>query len=149
MRTLPKEQEMENPIIHKRNFQMEDYDEVVALWKRAGLELSQSDDREGITRKLERDADLFLVAIEDATIVGVVMGCYDGRRGWVNHLAVDPNYKGQGLGTQLMEEMEQRLREKGCGKVNLLIEPTNAAVQAFYQRLGYQRDELIFMEKWL
>jgi ribosomal protein S18 acetylase RimI-like enzyme len=139
---------MEGPI-HIRNFQMEDYNEVVTLWKRAGLALSQSDDREGIARKLERDADLFLIAENGTAIVGVVMGCYDGRRGWVNHLAVEPHYKGRGLGTQLLEEMEQRLREKGCGKVNLLIKPENAAVQAFYQRLGYQRDELIFMEKWL
>jgi ribosomal protein S18 acetylase RimI-like enzyme len=139
---------MENSI-HIRNFRMEDYDEVVALWKRAGLELGQSDDREGIARKLERDADLFLVAVGEVAIVGVVMGCYDGRRGWVNHLAVDPDYKGQGLGTQIMQKMERRLREKGCGKVNLLIEPKNAIVQTFYQRLGYQRDELIFMEKWL
>ncbi len=48
-----------------------------------------------------------------------------------------------------MQELEHRLQEKGCAKVNLLIEPANASVQAFYQRLGYQRDELIFMEKWL
>ncbi|HTK06998.1 MAG TPA: GNAT family acetyltransferase [Ktedonobacteraceae bacterium] len=132
-----------------RNFQIEDYDEVVALWVQAGLELSRSDTRTGLAQKLERDADLFLVAVEENVIVGVVMGTYDGRRGWVNHLAVAVHYKGKGLGTQLMQEMEQRLHEKGCSKVNLLIEPTNAAVQDFYQRLGYQRDELIFMEKWL
>jgi ribosomal protein S18 acetylase RimI-like enzyme len=132
-----------------RNFQIEDYDAVVALWAQAGLILSLSDSREGIRRKLERDADLFLVAIDGESIVGAVMGCYDGRRGWINHIAVAPNYKGQGLGTQLVQEVERRLREKGCDKVNLLIEPTNAAVQEFYQRLGYQRDELIFMEKWL
>ena len=53
MRELPKGQNVEK-YLRLRNFQMEDYDEVVALWKRAGLELSQSDDREGIARKLER-----------------------------------------------------------------------------------------------
>jgi ribosomal protein S18 acetylase RimI-like enzyme len=126
-----------------RSFQLEDYDEVVTLWLQAGLELGQSDDRKGIEHKLTRDADLFLVAVDGGTIIGVVMGTYDGRRGWVNH------HKGQGLGARLMQEMEQRLREKGCEKVNLLIEPANAAVQEFYQRLGYQHDELIFMEKWL
>ena len=135
--------------MHVRGFQLEDYEQVVTLWTRTGLELSQSDSREGIQRKLERDADLFLVAVERSAIVGVVMGSYDGRRGWVNHLAVDPDYKGQRLGTRLMQEMEYRLGEKGCTKVNLLIEPANATVQAFYQKLGYQRDELIFMEKWL
>jgi len=135
--------------MHIRSFQIEDYDEVVILWTQAGLVLSSSDSLEGIKRVLERDADLFLVAVEETAIVGVVLGCYDGRRGWVNHLAVAPNYKGQRLGTRLMQEMEHRLYEKGCTKVNLLIEPANAAVQTFYQQLGYQRDELIFMEKWL
>jgi ribosomal protein S18 acetylase RimI-like enzyme len=48
-----------------------------------------------------------------------------------------------------MQEVEHRLHQKGCAKVNLTVRPANAAVQAFYQRLGYQRDEMIFMEKWL
>ena len=135
--------------MHVRNFQMNDYDEVIALWTQAGLLLSRSDNREGFQRKLERDADLFLVAIDGTAIIGAVMGCYDGRRGWVNHLAVAPQHKGQGLGTHLLQEIEHRLQAKGCDKVNLLITPSNASVQTFYQQLGYQRDELIFMEKWL
>ena len=142
------EQNTEN-CMHVRNFQIEDYDEVITLWTQAGLVLSPSDSREDIKRKLERDANLFLVAVEGTAIVGVVMGCYDGRRGWVNHLAVAPKYKGQRLGTRLMQEVEHRLHEKGCAKVNLLIETVNAAVQTFYQQIGYKRDELIFMEKWL
>lgn len=132
-----------------RNFQPEDYDEIVVLWQRAGLILGTSDDREGIARKLQRDPDLFLVAVEETALVGVVMGSYDGRRGWINHLAVSPDQQGHGLGTQLMQELELRLRSKGCRKVNLLIEASNSAVQTFYQRLGYQQDPLIFMEKWL
>ncbi len=128
---------------------MEDYDEVVRLWAQAGLRLSQSDSREAIKHKLERDADLFLVAVEESTIVGVVMGTYDGRRGWINHLAVAPRQQRQNLGSQLMREVEKRLQQKGCAKINLFILPTNAAVQTFYQRLGYQRDEMILMEKWL
>ncbi len=132
-----------------RTFQLEDYDQVVALWAQAGLRLSPSDSREAIRHKLERDADLFLVAVEDTAIVGVVLGTYDGRRGWINHLAVAAPQQHQKLGTRLMQEVEYRLRQKGCAKVNLHILPTNAAVQPFYQRLGYQRDEMIFMEKWL
>ena len=77
------------------------------------------------------------------------MGSYDGRRGWVNHLAVAPERQGQGLGAAIMAELERRLVTKGCEKVNLLIEPDNAGVQAFYEKLSYSRDPLIFMEKWL
>lgn len=82
-------------------------------------------------------------------IVGAVMGSYDGCRGWVNHLAVDPGYQGQDLGSRLMQELENRLAALGCEKINLLIEPSNSGVQAFYGRLGFTADELIFMEKWI
>jgi ribosomal protein S18 acetylase RimI-like enzyme len=135
--------------LHIRNFQMADYDTVIALWLEVGLQLSSSDSREGIQRKLERDADLFLVAEDENAIVGAIMGCYDGRRGWINHLGVSPVCQGQGIGGQLLQEVELRLKARGCEKINLLIEPTNAVVQSFYQRTGYKRDELIFMEKWL
>ncbi len=132
-----------------RCFQLDDYDQVLSLWTQTGLRITTSDSREAIQHKLERDADLFLVAVEESIIVGAVMGTYDGRRGWINHLAVAPQQQHQKLGTQLMREVERRLHQKGCIKVNLHILPTNAAVQPFYQRLGYQRDEMIFMEKWL
>lgn len=133
-----------------QTFSMDQYDEVIQLWQRAGLQLSRSDTFEGILKKLERDAELFLVAknAEDQ-IIGAVMGSYDGRRGWVNHLAVDPDCQGQDFGTQLMNELEQRLAMLGCEKVNLLIEPKNSCVQAFYEKQGFREDELIFMEKWL
>lgn len=136
-------------MVRVRSFCMEDYDDVVALWEGTGLYLNKSDSREGIERKLERDADAFLVAEDEGAIVGAVMGAYDGRRGWVNHLAVAPAYRGHGLGRQLIEEMELKLKAKGCQKINLLIEPTNASVQEFYQQLGYQRRELIYMQKWI
>ena len=134
-----------------RTFTPQDYDRVVALWTAAGLHLSASDTPAGLTHKLERDPDLFLLVEdeESGTLVGVVMGCYDGRRGWINHLAVADGWRGDGIGRRLVAEVERRLRAKGCEKVNLLIEPANAAIQGFYEHLGYARDDLIFMEKWL
>ncbi|KAB8144483.1 GNAT family acetyltransferase [Chloroflexia bacterium SDU3-3] len=133
-----------------RTFQMSDYDAVMALWRAVGISLGVSDAPEGILHKQERDADLFVVCVaDDGAIIGAVMGSYDGRRGWINHLAIDPQRQSQGLGAALLAQLEQRLRAVGCVKVNLLIEMHNARVQQFYERLDYQRDELIFMEKWL
>ncbi|MEM8862741.1 MAG: GNAT family acetyltransferase [Chloroflexota bacterium] len=133
-----------------RNFQISDFDAVISLWKSAGIILSHSDTPKGLKQKLERDADLFFV-LEDETknLIGAVMGSFDGRRGWINHLAINPHYQGKGLGKLIMAELENRFREIGCEKVNLLIEPTNRAVQTFYEGLDYTADELIFMEKWL
>lgn len=128
---------------------MRDYERVVALWRAAGLSLSLSDDVPGIEHRLQRDPDLFVVAESDGRVVGAVMGCYDGRRGWVNHLAVAPGQQRNGIGTMLMAELETRFRAVGCVKVNLLIAPENGGVQRFYDGIGYTRDDLIFMEKVL
>jgi ribosomal protein S18 acetylase RimI-like enzyme len=132
-----------------REFKIGDYPQAFALWKESGLDIGRSDSLESLRKQLERDADLFLVAQEDNRIVGVVMGRWDGRRGWLNRLAVAPDQQGKDLGSLLVTEVERRLKAKGCEKVNLLIEGNNAGVQEFYGKLGYSRDNLIFMEKWL
>ena len=132
-----------------REFRLSNYEEVIALWDKAGLLASRSDERNEIEKKLERDPDLFLVGIDAKAIVAAVMGGYDGRRGWVYHLAVDPIFHATGLGTLLLAELESRLYAKGCIKINLLVERGNASVRDFYTKRGYAVDELIFMEKWL
>src|SRR3972149_1801495 len=73
-----------------RQFQLDDYSQVIALWQATGLEVGRSDSLPALRHKLEFDADLLLVAEEGGRIVGVVMGGYDGRRGWIYHLAVAP-----------------------------------------------------------
>lgn len=132
-----------------REFKTDDYSQVIALWETSGLYTGRSDSLESLRTQLKRDADLFLVAEEDGRIIGVVLGRYDGRRGWLNHLAVAPEYRRKRLGSRLVSQLEERLKAKGCEKVNLLIEASNSGVQGFYQQLGYSRDDLIFMEKWL
>jgi ribosomal protein S18 acetylase RimI-like enzyme len=122
---------------------------VVDLWRRSGLTISPSDRPREIERARRRDPDLFVVAVEDDTIVGAVLGRFDGRRGWINHLAVSPTHRSAGLGSRLMAEVERRLSGKGCAKVNLHVLSENAAACAFYERIGYGRREMIFMDKWL
>jgi len=95
---------------------MADYDAVIILWRAAGLQLSRSDDQAGIIHKLERDSDLFLVGIENDALVGAVMGAYDGRRGWVDHLAIHPSYQGGGFGAAMITRLEERLRHKDVRK---------------------------------
>jgi ribosomal protein S18 acetylase RimI-like enzyme len=132
-----------------RPFELSDFNEVIVLWEKAGLILSQSDTLSGLKKKLDCDPELFFVTEEDSHIIGVVMGSYDGRRGWINHLAVDPDYQGRKIGQKMVRELEKLLKNKGCDKVNLLIELSNDKVEHFYEKQGYQRDDLIFMEKWI
>lgn len=133
-----------------REFELaRDYNAVLALWKSIGpgVNISPSDTREEIAKKLQRDSDLFLVAEESGHIVGTVLGGYDGRRGLVYHLAVAESYRGNGLGTALMNELESRLKAKGCYKYYLLVTPDNLGVMDFYRRMGWEEMPVKMMGK--
>lgn len=94
-----------------REFTLNDYESVIDLWKLAGLKLSRSDTYEGLKVKLKRDPDLFFVMEEEKRIIGVVMGSFDGRRGWINHLAFHPEYQGKKLGQQIIDDYKGVLRK--------------------------------------
>lgn len=123
-----------------RPFAMRDYEAVYALWADAGqgIRVRPSDQPMEIEKKLLRDPDLFLVAEEQDRVVGVIMGAWDGRRGYLHHLAVDSAYRGRGIGSALVAEVERLLRDRGCLKVNLLVSEGNLDARRLYQRLGYQ-----------
>jgi ribosomal protein S18 acetylase RimI-like enzyme len=126
-----------SPIIRTFDFQ-QDYAAVRELWEHAGpgIQLSSSDESLEIEKKLGRDPDLFLVAVRDGKLVGTVLGGFDGRRGLVYHLAVDPTLRRQGLGRTLMEAVEERLRAKGCLKYYLLVTKDNSDALTFYRDFG-------------
>ncbi|MBF8270419.1 MAG: GCN5-related N-acetyltransferase [Gammaproteobacteria bacterium] len=95
------------------------------------------------------DTELFLVGVIEGKIVASAMGGYDGHRGWVNYLAVDPGFRRQGLGAAVMVEIESSLRKRGCAKINLQIRSSNEAATGFYKALGYSLDDVISMGKRL
>jgi ribosomal protein S18 acetylase RimI-like enzyme len=117
-----------------RQFQWSDYDAVVAVWAATGRDVVP---RAELEAKLTRDPELFLVAEAPGGIVGAVLGTYDGRRGWILRLAVHPDQRRQGIATRLVQEVERRLADLGCPRVNLMVLPDNAAGLGFWQRLGY------------
>lgn len=86
---------------------------------------------------MTRDPQLFLVAEVDSVVVGVVLGTYDGRRGWILRLAVDPAYRRRGVARELVGELELRFKALGCPRVNLLVMPDNPSGLRFWQELGY------------
>jgi ribosomal protein S18 acetylase RimI-like enzyme len=132
-----------------RAFQEADADRVVKLWERCGLLRPWNDPRKDIARKLEVQRELFLVGEIDGRIVAVVMAGYEGHRGWVNYLAVEPEQQGKGLGRQMMAAVERGLAELGCPKVQLQIRRGNLDVVRFYRALGYAEDEVISMGRRL
>ena len=117
----------------------EDYPAVRRLWQAAGpgIQLRCSDDPKEIRKKLLRDPDLFLVAEADGKMAGTVLGGFDGRRGMVYHLAVSESYRKQGIGEMLMEELEDRLKAKGCIRCYLLVTVENESAMRFYEKRGW------------
>ena len=107
------------------------------------------DPRKDIARKLAVQAELFLVGILEGGLVASIMAGYEGHRGWVNYLAVAPGHRRKGLARRLMEEVERRLLERGCPKINVQVRSANAEAMAFYRRLGYVADEAVALGKRL
>ena len=119
----------------------EDYKQVFELWQaiEKGVHVGRSDTLAEIGKKLERDPDLFLVAESAGKIIGSVIGGFDGRRGIIYHLAVASSFRGQGVGSRLMDEVESRLRAKGCLKCYLLVTVDNSEVEDYYLQRGWQQ----------
>jgi ribosomal protein S18 acetylase RimI-like enzyme len=125
---------------------------VVALWSGVfigGYEAPHNHPEVSIDLKTAYDPDLFLVAVDGDCLVGTVMGGYDGHRGWIYSLAVDENERHRGIGTELMAEVERRLKERGCLKVNLQVMPDNEGVVQFYRELGFSVEDRLSMGKRL
>jgi ribosomal protein S18 acetylase RimI-like enzyme len=132
-----------------RAFELRDEEEVVTLWNRCGLVRPQNDPRKDIRRKLSVQPDLFLVGVIDGRVVATVMAGYEGHRGWLNYLAVDPPFQRKGLARDLVTSAEEMLRRSGCPKVNLQVRTTNQTALEFYRRIGYTVDDAVSMGKRL
>ena len=132
-----------------RPFQPADEEAVIALWGRCGLLRPWNDPRRDIRRKLAVQPELFLVGVAGGAVVATAMAGYDGHRGWVYYLGVDPAHRRRGYGRRLLDEVERLLRPLGCPKINLQVRATNAAVVAFYETLGYAVEQRVSMGKLL
>lgn len=119
-----------------RTFRIEDLPGARTLWEEA--EDMSPPSREEVERKLERDAELFLVAEEAGRLVGVVMGTFDGRRGWIFRLAVDPRLRRRGIARQLITELERRFLAMDVRRLRLLTLEGNDDGRAFWRAAGYE-----------
>ncbi len=128
-----------------------DREALIDLWQRCGLVVEHNDPDEDIDRKLAHDPEHLLVAVDrdlddgtgTGTVVGSVMVGYEGRRGWLNLLAVHPDHQGNGIGKRLMDRAESILADLGCPKINLQIRTSNTEVIEYYKELGYFVDDAI------
>lgn len=128
--------------IRVREMHLEDYEAVMGLWAEAGLPFRPAgrDDPGRVERELQRGEAVFLVAEVQGRLAGVVIGTHDGRKGWINRLAVAPAYRRRGIARRLVREVERRLETEGIEIVAALIETPNVGSLRFFQSIGYVRD---------
>lgn len=135
-----------------RTMTIHDYDRLYELWLScAGMGLNDVDDsREGIARYLERNPKTSFVAEVDGRIVGCIMAGHDGRRGYIHHTAVHPEYRKQGIASALVEAALAVLKDEGISKVALVVFSRNETGNAFWERQGFTgRDDLTYRNRTL
>lgn len=119
-------------------FNLPAYDEVMALWQRCeGIGLSGADSREAIAAYLERNPGMSFVAMADGKIVGAILSGHDGRRGYIQHLAVDLRWRRQGMARQLVGRCLAVLKAAGIGKAHIFIFTDNESGRAFWESIGW------------
>ncbi len=132
-----------------RIFNEEDAEAVIALWRRCNLVVPWNDPQKDIARKLAHSPELFFVAEREQNIVGVCMAGYDGHRGWIYYLGVEPELQRQGIAAKLMTHAETVLGKMDCPKIDLMVRDANQPVIDFYQRVGYKKDPVWVLSKRL
>ena len=129
---------------------IEDYEKVYHLWLSCeGMGLNNLDDsKDGIARYLDRNPDTCFVAEESDEIIGVIIAGHDGRRGFIYHTAVNPNYRNQGIATKLVEAAMDALKANGINKVALVVFDRNKDGNAFWEKVGFTvREDLVYRNK--
>ena len=135
-----------------RAMRPEDLDAVAALWLDAGLPYKPAgrDAREELLRQMGEPTACYLVAEYDGDVVGTVLGTYDGRKGWINRVAVDRRLRRRGVARLLVGEVEKRFAALGLGIFACLIEDWNEVSARTFGRLGYECvDEIKYFVKRL
>jgi len=132
-----------------RDMRPDDYDALVALWTDAGLSFRPNgrDGRGRVLRELAGPCSIFLVAVAEGRMVAAVLGTHDGRKGWINRLAVHPAHRRQGIARALVDEVERRLDVLGIEIVTCLVEGWNADSMRLFDSLGFVAHDVTYFSR--
>jgi ribosomal protein S18 acetylase RimI-like enzyme len=124
-------------------------DAVVDLWRKCNLVVPQNDPVEDIKKKIDFQPDLFFIGLLDGEVIGSIMVGYEGHRGWMNYLAITPEFQRRGYGRKLVQKAVDELKKIGCLKLNLQVRRSNTSVIDFYKHLGFKEDDVVSLGKRL
>lgn len=123
-----------------------DYEKMIELWEAAQLPYKPNgrDSKEKIASSLKNSNLRILLAYINSQLVGSIIVTHDGRKGWINRLAVHPNYWHKGLASKLIQKAEQILQDMNIEIFACLVEDWNKASLQLFQKNGYTKHEDIF-----
>ncbi|GJL54153.1 MAG: N-acetyltransferase [Nitrospirales bacterium] len=125
--------------IEIKEMMISDYHEAMSLWQQTeGMCLRVADSREGIEAYLRRNPGLSFVARSNGQLIGTVLCGHDGRRGYLHHLAVAHEHRGQGVGKKLTEQVIAALQQNGIQKCHLFVLNENTKAIQYWQKRGWQ-----------
>ncbi len=131
-----------------RPFQETDRRSLIDLWDQCGLLRPWNDPDTDIDQAIRNETSTILVGSVDGLLVASVMVGFDGHRGWVYYVAVDPARQRKGGGRQAMSEAERWLRDRGCRKIQLMVRDSNEEAERFYTSIGYETQAVRTIGKW-
>ena len=132
-----------------RTYRDGDGDRLRTFWLACGIRIRPGDDDAGLATFAARNPGLLILAEEDGHLVGSALAGWDGRRGWLYHLAVHPDERRRGIGRDLVGEVERRLGALGCPKLNLIVWDDDARAMRFWEAIGYRREKTVEYAKEL
>ena len=135
--------------LHIRRLRLADYDAMILLFRVCGLNprTKGRESRPAIAAQLRATRNRYLGAFDGARLVGTVFGTHDGRKGWINRLAVHPDYRRRQVASRLVRLCERGLREQGIQIFAALIEPENSASEAVFRGLGYEIHPMLYARR--
>jgi len=131
--------------IRFRTLEDGDVEALIALWDACGLTRKWNDARRDIAFARGKSGSEILVGTAGQALVSSIMVGHDGHRGSFYYVAVDPGRRRRGVGRATVKAGEEWLRRQGVWKVNLLVRQENTAVKGFYERLGYEINDVFSM----
>lgn len=132
-----------------RTYQDGDGDRLRTFWLTCGIKIRPGDDDASLGRFAARNPGLLILGEEHGHVVGSALAGWDGRRGWLYHVAVHKDERRRGIGRGLVAELEARLRALGCPKLNLIVWDDDTWAMRFWEALGYRREKTVEYAKEL
>ena len=122
---------------------IDEYEKMIECWTKAKLpiKINGRDSRTSIEKQMQKKGVRFIGAFSGAKLVGLTIASYDGRRGWINRLAVLPEFRKRGVASALINEAEDFLKGQGARVIAALIDRSNAPSRGLFERNGYKNEE--------